>query len=178
MDEKLDFSLPQRKPGGPLVNKVIVALLLVLTALGVANLLKDSSPGDSAPQVDTSGLSAGQIKQLATKLAQRDLHAQAAKVWRDYLASGNLTVAERAKALFQAGTSLEQAGLYGEAIEHYYRSETVAALDELAPQINAHIRNCFEKVGKFSALRYELMDRTGIAKSEAAGAQVVAEIGA
>jgi len=178
MDEKLDFSLPQKKPGSAFANKIIMALLLVLMALGVANLLKDSSPGDSAAQVDTSGLSAGQIKQLATKLAQRNLHAQAAKVWRDYLASGNLTATERAKALFQAGTSLEQAGLYGEAIEHYYRSETVAALDELAPQINAHIRDCFEKLGKFSALRYELMDRTGIAKSEAAGAQVVAEIGA
>jgi len=178
MDDKLDFSLPQKTPGSLSANKIIMVLLLVLTALGVANLLKDSSPGDSAVQVDTGGLSAGQIKQLATKLAQRNLHAQAAKVWGDYLASANLTAAERAKALFQAGTSLEQAGLYGEAIEHYYRSETVAALDELAPQINAHIRDCFERIGKFSALRYELMDRTGMNKSEAAGGEVVAEIGA
>lgn len=178
MDEKLDFSLPQKKPGSLSANKIIIVLLLVLTAVGVVNLLKDSSPGGSATQMDTGGLSAGQIKQLATKLAQRNLHAQAAKVWGDYLASANLTAAERAKALFQAGMSLEQAGLYGEAIEHYYRSETVAALDELAPQINAHIRDCFERIGKFSALRYELMDRTGIAKSEAAGGEVVAEIGA
>jgi peptidyl-prolyl cis-trans isomerase C len=178
MDDKLDFSLPQGKLGGPLVNKVIVAMLLVLTALGVANLLKDSSRGDSAAEVDTGGLSAGQIKQLATKLSQRNLHGEAAKVWRDYLASANLTVAERAKALFQAGTSLEQAGLYGEAIEYYYRSETVASLDELAPQINAHIRSCFERIGKFSALRYELMDRTGMGKSAAAGGEAVAEIGA
>jgi len=178
MDEKLDFTLPQKKPGSPFADKIIVALLLVLTALGVANLVKDSSPGGSAPQVDTSGLAAGQIKQLATRLAQRNLHAQAAKVWRDYLACANLTGAERAKALFQAGVSLEQAELYGEAIEHFYRSETVAAMEELAPQINAHIRDCFEKIGKFSALRYELMDRTGIAKSQAAGGELVAEIGA
>ena len=178
MDEKLDFSLPPKKPGGPLVNKVIVALLVVLTALAVVNLLNNSTPGDSAPQADTTGLSTGQVKQLATKLAQRNLHAQAAKVWRDYLANANLTATERAKALFQAGISLEQAGLYDEAIENYYRSETVAAMDELAPQINAHIRACFEKLGKFSALRYEMMDRTGMSKSQAAGAEVVAEIGA
>lgn len=178
MDEKLDFSIPQKRPGGPFANKIIVALLLVLTGLGAANLLKDSPRGSSTTQTDTSGLSAGQIKQLATKLAQRNLHAQAAKVWRDYLACADLTVAERAKALFQAGVSLEQAGLYGEAIEHYYRSETVAAMDELAPQIDAHIRDCFEKIGKFSALRYELMDRTGIAKSGDSGGEVVAEIGA
>ena len=112
MDEKLDFSLPQKTSGGPIANKVIVALLLILTALGVANLLKNSSPRAGTSQGNTSGLSAGQIKQLATKLAQRSLHAQAAKVWRDYLASANLSAAERAKALFQAGTSLEQAGLF------------------------------------------------------------------
>lgn len=178
MDEKLDFSLPQKKPGGPLLNKVTIALLLVVTALGVVNLLKDSSPGDSSPQVNTIGLSAGQIKQLATKLAQRNLHGRAAKLWQDYLASADLTANERAKVLFQAGMNLEKAGLYGEAIEHYYRSETVAQLDELAPQLSAHIRDCFEKLGKFSALRYELMDRTGIAEPVAAGSKVVAEIGA
>lgn len=178
MDENLDFSLPPQKPGGPLVNKVIVALLLVLIALAAANLLNNSTPGASWPQADTTGLATDQVKQLATKLAQRNLHAQAAKVWRDYLANASLTAAERAKALFQAGMSLEQAGLYDEAIENYYRSETVAALDELAPQINAHIRGCFEKLGKFSALRYEMMDRTGMNKSGPAGAQVVAEIGA
>jgi peptidyl-prolyl cis-trans isomerase C len=178
MDENLDFSLPQKRSGGPFANKIIVALLLILTVIGVANLLKNSPRGSSTMQTDTSGLSAGQIKQLATKLAQRNLHEQAAKVWEGYLACADITAGERAKALFQAGTSLEQAGLYDEAIEHYYRSEAVAALDELAPQIDAHIRDCFEKIGKFSALRYELMDRTGIAKSESAGGEVVAEIGA
>ena len=71
MDEKLDFSLPPKKPAGPLVNKVIVALLLVLTALAVVNLLKNSTPGDSAPQARTTGLATGQVKQLATKLAQK-----------------------------------------------------------------------------------------------------------
>ncbi|MBN2269183.1 MAG: peptidyl-prolyl cis-trans isomerase [Sedimentisphaerales bacterium] len=178
MDEKLDFSIPQKKGGGQFGNKIVLALLLILTGLGVANLLKDSGRGSSTTQPDTSGLSAGQIKQLATKLAQRNLHAQAAKVWGDYLACADITAGDRAKALFQAGTSLEQAGLYDEAIERYYRSETVAALDEPAPQIDAHIRDCFEKIGKLSALRYELMDRTGIAKSESAGGEVVAEIGA
>ena len=103
MDEKLDFSLPQKPTGGPFANKIIVALLLILTALGAANLFKNSSSGGSASQADTSGLSAGQIKQLATKLAQRNLHAQAAKVWQDYLASADLTAAERAKALFRRG---------------------------------------------------------------------------
>jgi len=178
MDEKLDFSLPQKESRGPIVNKLIVVLLLVLTALGVANLIVDASSDGASPKVSASDLSAGQTKQLATRLAQRNLHAEAAKVWQDYLAWAGLTSAERAKALFQAGLALEKAGQYGEAIEYYYRSETVAALEELAPEINAHVGDCFEKLGKFSALRYELMDRTGMDKSAAAGADVVAQIDA
>lgn len=178
MDEKLDFSLPEKKKAGPVVNKIIIVLLLTLVALGLANLLRRFSSGGSVPQVVTRGLSAEQTRQLATKLTQRNLYQQAAKVWQDYLARADLGDAERAKVLFQVGTALEKAGLYGEAIEYYYRSETVASLDELVPQINAHIKACFEKLGKFSALRYELMDRTAISEAETSGGEVVAEIGA
>ena len=178
MDEKLDFSLPEKKSKTSIANKVIALLLVVLIALGVADLIVDTSSDDMSPKVKASSLSAGQTKKLATKLAQRDLHAQAAKVWQDYLAYASVNSAERAKALFQAGLALEEAGFYGEAIEHYYRSEAVAALEELAPQISAHIKDCFEKLGKFSALRYELIDRTGMDKSATAGEDVIAEVGA
>ena len=40
------------------------------------------------------------------------------------------------------------------------------------------MKECFEKLGKFSALRYELMDRTSLNPSQPAGGKVVAEIGA
>jgi peptidyl-prolyl cis-trans isomerase C len=123
-------------------------------------------------------LSSEQTKQLAGKLAQRNLHIRAAKVWQDYLSTGELADAERARTLFQIGTLLEKANLYDQAIEYYYRSEIVAALDELKPQINTHIKDCFEKLGKFSALRYELMDRTSLEVASAAGAKIIAEIGA
>ena len=178
MDEKLDFSLPEKKKAGVVVNKIIVLLLLILVVLGLANLVAEFSSDGSAPQAAARGLSAEQTRQLAGKLTQRNLYQQAAKVWQDYLARADLGDAERAKVLFQVGMALEKGGLYGEAIEYYYRSETVASLDELAAQINAHIKACFEKLGKFSALRYELMDRTAIAKTETAGGEVVAEIGA
>jgi parvulin-like peptidyl-prolyl isomerase len=123
-------------------------------------------------------LSSEQIKQLAGKLAQRNLHVRAAEVWRDYLSRRELTEAERARTMFRIGTLLEKADLYDQAIEYYYRSEIAAALDELKPQINARIKECFEKLGKFSALRYELMDRTSFDAAAGAGAKIVAEIGA
>jgi peptidyl-prolyl cis-trans isomerase C len=177
MEEKLDFSLPEKKQKGSIVNKIAVILLLILVGLGLANLLISLKPQDSIQQTRTRGLSAEQTKQLAAKLSQRNLYNQAADTWQDYIADADLTNTERAGALFQVGMALEKAGLYADAIEFYYRSETAEKLDDLAPQINEHIRDCFEKLGKFSALRYELMDRTSINKAQEAGSKVVAEIG-
>lgn len=153
-------------------------MLLILVGLGLANLLIAFKPRDSIQQVRTHGLSAEQTKQLAAKLAQRNLYHQAAGAWQDYIVGAELTDTERARALFQVGMALEKAGLYAEVIEFYYRSETVAKLDDLTPQINEHIKDCFEKLGKFSALRYELMDRTSIRKAQDAAGEIVAEIGA
>jgi peptidyl-prolyl cis-trans isomerase C len=178
MEEKLNFSLPEKKQKGSIASKTAVILLLILIGLGLTNLLIALKPREAIQQAQTHGLSAEQTKQLAAKLSQRNLYDQAADTWQDYIANAGLTNTERARALFQAGMALEKAGLYADAIEFYYRSETVAKLDDLAPQINGHIKDCFEKLGKFSALRYELMDRTSINKAQEAGGEVIAEIGA
>jgi len=177
MKEKLDFSLPESKPKNPIAGKIAIFLLLLLLVLGLLNLTRKITPSSPAGSTTISQLSAEQTKQLALKLARRNLYGRAAKVWQDYLATANLGDIDRAKALFQVGTLLEKAGHLEEAIEYYYRSESVAKLDELAGQINTHIKDCFEKLGKFSALRYELMDRTSLEDSPQAGAKVVAEIG-
>jgi len=178
MEEKLDFSLPEKKQGITAASWTIIVLLLILTALTAINLV--TRPEGSAKAGDTAGssLSSEQIKQLAGKLAQRNLHVRAAEVWQDYLSHGELTDADRARTMFQIGMLLEKAGLCDQAIEYYYRSEMAAGLQELKPQINAHVKECFEKLGKFSALRYEMMDRTSFEAAAGAGAKIVAEIGA
>lgn len=177
MAEKLDFSLPEKKGNGSVGQTLMVLLLVALTMLGVANLVVTvrNAPPQSEP--GGQGLSSEQVKQLAAKLGQRGLHLEAAGLWRDYAASLDLAAAERARALFHAGVSLEQAGQYAQAIEQYYRSELAAPLDELAGQINTHVKQCFESLGKFAALRYELMDRTSLNPAETAGGKIVAEIG-
>jgi len=179
MAEKLNFSLPEKKQRSTAVNWILIMLLLILIGLTTANLFLNPSKWQQAPDVvGWSSSSPEQIKQLATKLAQRNLYSRAAKVWQDYLAADNLTDVERAKTLFQIGTLFEKGNLYDQAIEYFYRSEGAAELDELKPQISAHIKDCFEKLGKFSALRYELMDRTSLEATPASGAKIVAEIGA
>jgi hypothetical protein len=177
MDEKLNFSLPGKKQKTPLTPKLSFILILVLVVLTAVNLLKPyyRKPLSENP---ASSLSKEKVRDLASRLADRDLYATAAKVWQDYLSFGGIPDTERAKALFQAGTLLEKAGMYEEAIEYYYRSEITDKLPELEQQLNSHIKDCFEKLGKFSALRYELMDRTSFKKTEEAGSNIVAEIGA
>lgn len=177
MTEKLDFSLPQKKPQGSAVGALTVLLLIVLVVLAAANLVVTRSGRSPAP-AGGQGLSAEQVKDLASKLAQRDLYQQAAAAWQNYLTTARLTGSEEAKTHFQIGTLLEKAGLYGDAIEHYYRSEAAGEVKELQSDLNAHVKECFEKLGKFSALRYELMDRTSLNPSQPAGGKIVAEIGA
>jgi len=177
MEEKLDFSLPERQQKTPLAPKISVILLLVLIVLALVNLLKASHQSPLSKN-SVSALSQAKVKGLASKLASRNLYKRAAKVWQDYLSFAKLPDSERAKILFQTGALLEKAGVYEEAIEYYYRSEITTKLSELEPQINTHIKDCFERLGKFSALRYELMDRTSFKKSEQAGSKIVAEIGA
>ncbi len=178
MEEKLDFSLPEKKQKSSMASKLLIVLALVLVGLALANLLTALRRQGPARETEVHGLSAEQTRQLASKLAQRSLYTRAAKVWQDYLSGRQIGDVERAKVLFEIGTLLEKADNFDEAIEYYYRSETVAKLDELEAEINSHIKNCFEKLGKFSALRYELMDRTSLEGAEKAGGRIIAEIGA
>ncbi len=177
MEEKLDFSLPEKKHKISFAPKTSVILLLVLIGLALINLIK---PSYQSPPVENpaSSLSEEKVRDLASKLASRNLYTRAARVWQDYLSFAQVPDTERAKTLFQIGTLLEKAGIYEEAIEYYYRSEITAKLSELEPQINTHIKNCFERLGKFSALRYELMDRTSFRETQKTGVKIVAEIGA
>ena len=177
MEEKLDFSLPQKKAKSPFTGKITIFLLLLLVVLGLLDLTLRLFPRGPSGPAQIARFSAEQTRDLALKLSQRNLYARAAAVWQDYLAAVNLGDADRARALFQVGMLLEKAGRLEEAIEYFYRSENAARLDELSGQINTHIKDCFEKLGKFSALRYEMMDRTSLDDSARAGAKVVAEIG-
>ena len=177
MAEKLDFSLPQKKSKVSATGVLTVVLLVSLVGLATANLIATLSAGKRPAASAAQGLTPDQIKELAAKLAQRNLYRQAAAAWQEYLTAAPLSDSDRAKALFQVGTTLENAGQYAEAVECFYRSEMTASVADLNSQINSHVKDCLTKLGKFSALRYELMDRTSMKSSEAAGGKVVAEMG-
>jgi len=179
MAEKLDFSVPQKKPRGSPIGVASVLLLVVLIPLVALDMkVNVETSKRMLASVPNQGLSEEQVKNLAAKLAQRNLYQQAATAWQDYLATAKVTGPERARTYFQIGGLLEKAGRYAEAIEQYYRSEMTGEVKDLQSDINAHVKDCFEKLGEFSALRYEVMDRTSLNPSQPAGGKVVAEIGA
>ncbi len=178
MTEKLDFSLPQKKSRNWFEGAFTGFVLATVVVLTAANLVVTLSSRAGRSPAAAQELSTEQARDLASKLAQRNLYQQAAATWQDYLATARLADPERARIHFQIGVMLEKAGLYGQAIEHFYRSEAAAKVSELGPQINDHVKACFESLGEFSALRYELMDRTSLNPSQSAGGKVVAEIGA
>ena len=112
MAEKLDFSLPEKKQKNGIINTIIIVLLFILIGLTAVNMALRPAGNNQQSDGMSYSLSAEQTKQLAGKLAQRNLHIRAADVWKDYLAAGKLTDAERARTLFQIGTLLEKANLY------------------------------------------------------------------
>ena len=176
MEEKLDFSLPAKKQKKSFLPVVTVILLIVLIALTIYNISIPSQNRNNSTK-STTTLSPEQVKQLASQLASRNLYSRAAQVWQDYLSNVTLPNIERAKTLFEIGTLHEKAGEYTQAIEYFYRSEITDKIAELEPEINIHVKNCFEKLGMFSALRYEMMDRTSLKSAQKAGGKIVAEIG-
>lgn len=177
MEEKLDFSLPEKKQKTALAPAISILLLLILIGLVAFDIIKPCGQ-NLMTQRPAASMPEEKVKELASKLAERNLYSRAAAVWQEYLAAARLSDTERAKALFQTASLLEKAEQYDQAIEYYYRSETAAKLPELAQQINTHIKSCFEKLGKFSALRYELIDRTSFKQQQDQTSKTVAEIGA
>ena len=178
MEQKLDFSMPQGRPRGSW-TRVTAMLLLVAILVGLANLVMGmwSPKARQARPGPESSLAAEQLKELANKLSQRNLYEQAAKAWQEYLDQATLPPAERAKVLFQVAACLEKAGLYAEAVESLYRCEMTAKVDDLASLIGTHLKDCLEHMGRFSAMRYEVMARTSYKAQEDSAAKVVAEVG-
>ena len=179
MPDELNLTLPERKQKPPSRSGAATVLLVLLLLLVIANLAvsltgRSANRRPAAPAV----LPAEDQKDLALKLERQGLHATAAEAWKEYMASASPDAREQANIWYRIGTLQQEAGSHEKALEAYYRSESLAVVDELAPEIGRRTQECLEALGKFAALRHELADRVGIKKGEQpAGTEVLAEIG-
>lgn len=178
MAEQLDFSLPQRKAASPGPSKVLVVLLVLILAAVAVDLFLSARGTPSTVTSDIPGLSPEAQKDLALRLEKQGLTGQAATAWREYLEMAGPDADEMAKIYYRMGKLYQEHDAYAEALDCFYRSESAAPLDDLAPEIARRTAECLEALGKFAALRYELAERVSVDPDSArAGSDVVAEIG-
>jgi hypothetical protein len=175
MEQKLDFSLPNKaeKRG----HGHVVGVALILASIWFAILSPYVLPkGRTAPEAAGSDVSFQQAQDLAGKLSSRGLYERAAIVLKDAAGRTKLAGADSAKLYFQIAEYLAQAGRYDEAVEYYYRSEMFGKVAD-EQQMNAKLKDCFEKMGKFAALEREIAARTSIGGEQKKDVVIVAEIG-
>ena len=117
-------------------------------------------------------------KDLALRLENSDLPVAAAAVWQEYINTALPDAEEVAKIHYRIGKLFKEAGDWENALTHYYRSESAAALDDLSLEMSRRASQCLELLGKFSAMDRDFAERTRIDGSrDTGGERIVAEIG-
>ena len=179
MDRNPIFTLPPRDDQNvrPRRTVALVAMLLVIVALALWFFFGPGAERKGRGG-ESSGLSGKKIEELALKFEDQKLSGAAARAWTEYLESVRPSGDDAARIWFRIGKLYQEGGDNERALEAYYRSEALAKIDELEPEISKRTAECLEALGKFAALNYELESRTAVAKSDSIGGKdVLAEVG-
>lgn len=183
MPDSLNLTLPERNPTPSPLPKAIIVILACLLLVTIVNLILTLQTGGlnfaaTSNQPNASGMPLEALKELALKLEKQALTDQAATVWLEYIAQSDGTKEEQARIWYRIGKLQQQARQFAPALAAFYRSEALVELPQLQTEINRRTQECLEALGKFAALRYELMDRVATTPNQqTAGGDVLAEIG-
>ncbi len=182
MNDELHFDLPAKNGKttshqSPLL--VVVLVVLLALAVGVDAMLVLRQPGCTV-RPDKAALSADAQQQLALKLEEQGLNTAAAEAWKEYLTIADPAQQDAATIWYRIGKLYQDNNAYEQALENYYRSESVGTVDSIASDMGIRVQECLEAMGKYAALRHELSDRVDIssdAETSGTNDQIVAEIG-
>jgi tetratricopeptide (TPR) repeat protein len=162
--KKLNFDLPQPKEKSAFRSSKLIIGLLVLILLAVcANILVSLEQGGPDVQANqTTFLEADQQKNLALKLEKQGLFNASADAWKEYLQVAQTDDKETALIWYRIGKLFQDNNAWENALASYYRSERIAPVDSIASEIAIRIQECLESMGKFAAMRHELIDRVSM----------------
>jgi len=179
MDRNPNLTLPPRDGGTGRSNRMGMLIVGGVIGLALAIGITSMEKRERRAQAEVSpGLSNKKLEELALKLEEQKLSGAAARAWIEYLQAVRPGGDEAARIWFRVGKLHQDANEYEPALEAYYRSEAVAKIDELEPEISKRTADCLEALGKFAALNYELESRTAVAKNDSTGGKdVLAEVG-
>jgi parvulin-like peptidyl-prolyl isomerase len=171
LDER-DLTLPEEEPISGRRVRWVPLLLVVLLCVALANLLVALVGTTGSRAKGQGGLTADQQQELAAKLEEQGLNAAAARAWERFARGSQLEGREAAKRWFRIGRLYQQGGQPERAVEAYLRSQAQSSVIELASDIERHVQECLEALGKDG-----LAGEAGGEEGPAEGAPVVAEIG-
>jgi len=179
MDRNPNFTLPPRddRDGRPNRIALFIVAAVVAATLAFAGYFVANGKHQML-SAGSSGLSGKKLEELALKLEDQKLSGAAARTWTEYVRTVRPGSEEAARIWFRVGKLRQDASDYERALEAYYRSEALAKIDELEPEISKRTAECLEALGKFAALNYELESRTAVAKNDSTGGkEILAEVG-
>ncbi len=175
MMKELDFSLPERKnkKSGNKAMFFFFILLFFITGTNLFLYFYHEPQGLS----QKFALTAQKQQDFALKLEKQGLAESAVKAWLEYLDIENPNKELQAKIYFRIGKIFQESREYAKALENYYRSEAIAEIKDLSPEIGKRVQECLEAMGKFAALNDELVQRVSLdSTAKNAGEKVLAEI--
>lgn len=180
MRNDLGLSVPT-KEGRNVHRSGIEIILAVSLAVVLVLMVFLMSRRHSELSYMTGGLSADRLKALSLRFEDQKLSKAAARSWTEYIAVSRMGNEETARIWFRIGKLYQEANDYENALEAYYRSEALATLKDIEPEIAKRSAECLENLGKFTALDRALSERTAIAGLSKSGEEsdqnVLAEIG-
>lgn len=165
---------PSRPPRG---LRLLLLGVLVLQVAVVGLLLRGRLGGAGTGAGAATGLDAEAQRELALKLERQGLTESAVAAWQDYLAAQGGDRDKAADLWYRIGTLWQDAERYEEALAAYTTSESFARRPNLEDILGQRVQECLESLGRLTALRYELRERTTVGGDPEAGTAVVAEIG-
>ncbi|PIP37924.1 MAG: hypothetical protein COX19_15390 [Desulfobacterales bacterium CG23_combo_of_CG06-09_8_20_14_all_51_8] len=176
--KKLNFEVPakQADPGHRQTTLLTGLLILILLGVGADIWISLNPKGTKIPGYDGVAADSEQLKKIALKLEKSGLSISSASAWKEYMVRAGLDDKEAALIWYRIGKLYQDNDDYEQALDGYYRSESIYTIDSIAPEIALRIQECLESMGKFSAMRHELADRVTM-QPVSPNDTLVAEIG-